>query len=154
MTEAPTDFVQSFYANVLATDLAAISPTDRERMAASIWELAQDRKPGQIKLRLYNPSPVDDGWTVDHTVLEIVNDDMPFAGIYRGFAAPRLYRAYDYPSGYSRVVAMRRATCRTLSQDGAGKAGHDAKSMMHIQFDHCLDPALLKEMKDEMPVVL
>src|SRR6185312_6668594 len=75
---APADFTRLFYDLLMPSDLAPFSAHDRERMAASMWALAQKRKPGILKMRLFNPSPVKDGWTVDHTVLETVNDDMPF----------------------------------------------------------------------------
>src|ERR1700729_3952851 len=75
---APTDFIDAFFDNVLPDDLAAFSTQDKQRIASSIWHLAQQRMPGAVNLRLFNPSPETDGWEVDHTVLEVVNDDMPF----------------------------------------------------------------------------
>ena len=75
---APADFVAAFYAHLLPSDLALFSATDRARIATSIWTLGASRSPGEARLRVFNPSPESDGWTVDHTVVEIVNDDMPF----------------------------------------------------------------------------
>jgi glutamate dehydrogenase len=33
---------------------------------------------GTPKLRVYNPRTEEHGWSSPHTVIEIVNDDMPF----------------------------------------------------------------------------
>src|SRR6185369_6328685 len=33
---------------------------------------------GHAKIRLFNPSAEKNGWSLEHTVIEIVNDDMPF----------------------------------------------------------------------------
>ena len=35
-------------------------------------------KSGAAKLRVYNPQIQKDGWESTHTVIEIVNDNMPF----------------------------------------------------------------------------
>ncbi len=35
-------------------------------------------KSGAPKLRVYNPQIQKDGWESTHTIIEIVNDDMPF----------------------------------------------------------------------------
>ena len=40
--------------------------------------LPERRHPGHAKIRIYNPDPTTDGWSSPHTIVEIVNDDMPF----------------------------------------------------------------------------
>ena len=45
---------------------------------SSLWKFAQNRKPGTAKIRVFNPDRKKDGWSCGHTVVEIVNDDMPF----------------------------------------------------------------------------
>jgi glutamate dehydrogenase len=154
--KAPADFVQAFYANVLATDLSAFSPNDRDRMAASIWALAQNRQPGTFNLRLYNPSPVTDGWTVDHTVLEIVNDDMPF--LVDSITGALLRRGITVHIIIHPVLQMSRNAQGKLQGLATNKDAKNpdqlTESVMHIQFDHCLDPALLKEIETEIRNVL
>ncbi|HZU91396.1 MAG TPA: NAD-glutamate dehydrogenase domain-containing protein, partial [Stellaceae bacterium] len=54
------------------------SPRDLCGAALSLWRFAERRRPGQAKIRVYNPDPVKDGWSSRHTIVEIVNDDMPF----------------------------------------------------------------------------
>jgi len=157
---APADYAQSFYANVLAADLVPFSARDREQMAASIWNLGQERKPGTLKMRLFNPSPVTDGWTVDHTVLEIVNDDMPFLvdsvtgalqrrGLTIHLVIHPVLQVSRNPQGKLLNVIKERT-----SQDKAAIGLALPESFIHIQMDHCLDPALLKEIETEMRMVL
>ena len=38
----------------------------------------QDRPAGSLKLRLFNPSQEVDGWQSPHTVVAMLNNDMPF----------------------------------------------------------------------------
>jgi glutamate dehydrogenase len=71
-------FVRQFYQWVPEEDLADRDPRDLFGAALSQWRLAQRRRRGQTKLRVYNPHPEQDGWLSPFTVVEIVGDDMPF----------------------------------------------------------------------------
>src|SRR4029434_5148912 len=42
------------------------------------WHFARVFAGGAPKLRVYNPRLEEHGWQSTHTVIEIVNDDMPF----------------------------------------------------------------------------
>ncbi len=59
-------------------DVAERSLRDLAGAALSLWRFAGRRRPGQAKIRVYNPEPDIDGWSSPHTIVEIVNDDMPF----------------------------------------------------------------------------
>ncbi|HEY3911415.1 MAG TPA: NAD-glutamate dehydrogenase [Stellaceae bacterium] len=70
--------IGEIYRHVPPTDVARRSPRDLGGAALSLWRLALRRRPGQAKIRVYNPEPVADGWSSPHTIVEMVNDDMPF----------------------------------------------------------------------------
>jgi glutamate dehydrogenase len=70
--------IAEFYEHVPPGDVAERSPADLCGAALSLWRFAQRRRPGQAKIRVHNPDPVADGWSSLHTIVEIVNDDMPF----------------------------------------------------------------------------
>src|SRR5579862_8650806 len=71
-------FLTQFYGHVSPADLAGRAPEDLYGAAVSLWQFAQIRAPGRAQLRLVNPRTADQGWSSRHTVVEIVNDDMPF----------------------------------------------------------------------------
>ncbi|MBL8692012.1 MAG: NAD-glutamate dehydrogenase [Rhodospirillaceae bacterium] len=71
-------FIRLFYRNVPAEDVQAEDPLDLFGAAMALWRFAEARTPGQPKIRAYNPRFEEDGWHSTHTVVEIVNDDMPF----------------------------------------------------------------------------
>ena len=71
-------FLRSFYANVPPDDILTVSPDDLFGAALSLWNFGQQRQPGAAKLRVYNPTPAEHGWRSSHTIIEAVNDDMPF----------------------------------------------------------------------------
>ncbi len=71
-------FLQQFYGNVPPADVLDRRAEDLYGAALSLWQFAQDRTPGHAKLRIINPRLELDGWRAPGTVIEIVNDDMPF----------------------------------------------------------------------------
>lgn len=158
---APANFVSLFYARAMAEDLAGFSSKERERIATSIWHLAQKRKPGAFNLRLFNPSPVTDGWTVDHTVLEIVNGDMPF--LVDSVTGELQRRGLNIHLIIHPVFQVCRSTQgewldlitnKNKANENSTVGLVQAESFMHIQFDHILDPALLAEIEDSVRLVL
>src|SRR5271157_2903117 len=70
--------LREFYEHVPPADVVERSPRDLCGAALSLWRFAERRRPGQAKIRVYNPDPATDGWSSPHTIVEIVNDDMPF----------------------------------------------------------------------------
>ena len=71
-------FVRQFYANVPFADIAQDPPEDLFCAALSLWQFAHKRQPGTAKVRVFNPHQDEHGWRSSHTIVEIVNDDMPF----------------------------------------------------------------------------
>jgi glutamate dehydrogenase len=70
--------IAEFYKHVPPVDVAERSPRNLYGAAVSLWRFAERRRPGQAKIRVHNPDPVADGWSSPHTIVEIINDDMPF----------------------------------------------------------------------------
>jgi glutamate dehydrogenase len=71
-------FARQYYGWVDAADLEDRSPIDAYGAALSHWSFASRREPGEWKIRVYNPHFEEHGWQSTHTVIEMVNDDMPF----------------------------------------------------------------------------
>ena len=70
--------IARFYEHVPPGDVAERPPRDLGGGALAMWRFARRRRPGQAKIRVYNPEPDVDGWSSPHTIVGIVNDDMPF----------------------------------------------------------------------------
>ena len=71
-------FVRSFYANVPPADMMA-TPFERLYGAAlALWQFGWVRPPRTPLLRVFSPQIDRDNWQSNHTVVEVVNDDMPF----------------------------------------------------------------------------
>lgn len=71
-------FVREFYANIPPDDIAGESADNLYGAALALWNFGQKRAPDEAKVRVYNPRAEEQGWASAHTIVEIVNDDMPF----------------------------------------------------------------------------
>ncbi|MDD4615691.1 MAG: NAD-glutamate dehydrogenase [Alphaproteobacteria bacterium] len=136
--QAPKDFIDAFYEHVLPEDLTLFTKEDQARIASSIWNMAIARKPGKPSVRVFNPSPEIHGWTVDHTVIEIVTDDMPFL--------------VDSVTG---VLQKNGITVHMVIHPVLKlREGDRFDSLIHIQIDHCFDAAKLKALENEVRATL
>jgi glutamate dehydrogenase len=72
------EFIKRYYLSVSTEDLAALNLIDLYGALLSHWRFASERKPGEPKVRVYNPQYEQHGWQSTHTVIEIIHDDLPF----------------------------------------------------------------------------
>jgi len=70
-------FLHAYYANVDAEDLASREPAELAGAALSLLMFAHRRRRTAL-VRVFNPTLREHGFTSPHTVIEMVNDDMPF----------------------------------------------------------------------------
>ncbi len=71
-------FTRRYFGQVDPEDLSERQVADLYGAALSHWNFARRRDPGQVRVRVFNPSIAEHGWQSTHTIIEIVNDDMPF----------------------------------------------------------------------------
>jgi glutamate dehydrogenase len=71
-------YLQKYFSAVPYEDMAGRSPKIMGRAAMAHLEFAKVRKPGTPKLRIINPSEKQHGYQSAYTIIEMVNDDMPF----------------------------------------------------------------------------
>src|SRR5690606_42085752 len=68
----------AFYKRMTDGEFPLHSREGLASLAADLLEFARKRKPGTANVRLFNASKRKHGWESPHTVLQVVNDDMPF----------------------------------------------------------------------------
>ncbi len=71
-------FVRQFYANVPPDDILQAPADQLYGGAVAMWQWGQNRLPGKAAVRVYTPRIEEHGWQSPRTVIEIINDDMPF----------------------------------------------------------------------------
>ncbi|MGB5345051.1 MAG: NAD-glutamate dehydrogenase [Woeseia sp.] len=71
-------WLRLYFGNVPIEDLQDRTPAIMANAALSHLEFAMTRKPGEALLRIYNPSKKTHGYDSAYTIVEMVNDNMPF----------------------------------------------------------------------------
>ena len=150
-------FVNQFYDHVPPEDVVPRGADDLYGAALSLWQFAQEREPGKAKLRAFNPRLDAEGWRAGRTVVEIVNDDMPFLVDSVTAALNRLgliVHLVIHP-----ILLVRRDGAGKLSElleAGAGGNGSEAirESAMHVEVSEQSDPARLAEITRTLERVL
>jgi len=71
-------FIRRYYANVPPRDIYGETADNLFGAAFAHWRLGAQRNPGAPSVRVYNPRLDEHGWRCEHTVVEVVTEDMPF----------------------------------------------------------------------------
>ncbi|MBS0519820.1 MAG: NAD-glutamate dehydrogenase [Proteobacteria bacterium] len=151
--EGAAQFARRLYQRVADKDLAAAPVEQRAAAAVSLLAFARRRLPGIAKVRVFNPVLALHGFESRHTIVQIVNDDMPFlvASITNEFNRREIsVHLLAHP-----VMAVRRDLDGDLLEV-ATEAGERARpeSMMHIEIDRQAEPESLDELAAALGRVL
>ncbi|MEM9782305.1 MAG: NAD-glutamate dehydrogenase [Pseudomonadota bacterium] len=69
---------ERFLASAALDEIATVEPEILYGATLALWQFAAKRKDAGPKVRAYNPTMAEYGWASPHSIIEIVNDDMPF----------------------------------------------------------------------------
>ena len=75
--DAFLEFVSSFYKNASPEDLS-LRLDELYAIALSNWKFISDFNEPGSKIRIFNPTLEEHGWTSSHTIIQILTRDMPF----------------------------------------------------------------------------
>ena len=138
-------FLQTYYANVDAEDMATRDPAALAAVALSHLKFARQRR-GRALVRVFNPTLREHGYTSPHTVIEMVNDDMPFLVDSIGLALTRRALTLHFLAHPIFAVARDSAgVLRSVEERGAAGDKHQRlESFQHVEVDRMVDPAILQ----------
>ena len=146
-------FVARYLAQVDPEDLAERRPADLYGAALSHWNFARKREPGKPKLRVFNPTLEEHGWQSTHTIIEIVNDDMPFLVDSVTMEVNR-HGLTLHLIIHPLLLVDRDAegTLRELGTEGTPSARRE--SFIHVEVDRITDPKRLETLAADVTRVL
>ncbi|MDR2872691.1 MAG: NAD-glutamate dehydrogenase [Xanthomonadaceae bacterium] len=122
-------FVATFLRRLEADEYPLHTPGEWLAIAAGMLEFVRKRKTGTIGVRVFNPDPKIDGWESPHTVLQIINDDVPFLVDSVSINLTRLgigVHAMRHP-----VIRFKRDRNGRITEVGEGKP----ESLMLLEID-------------------
>ncbi|MGA3539771.1 NAD-glutamate dehydrogenase [Micromonosporaceae bacterium DT194] len=134
-------------------DLVGLTPEQMITAAREHKELAEQRVPGELKLRIHEPGPEQ-----QHSVIEIVTDDMPF--LVDSVTALLTSRHLDVHLLAHPLVVVRREPLGRLTEVAANVEPDDAidgdivESWMHVEIDPVRGEGARDELRRELQRVL
>jgi len=132
--ETAERFLRQFYANVPPDDILNEKPDNLYGAALALWNHGQSRALGACKVRVHNPKSEEQGWKSSHTIVEIINDDMPFLVDSVTAALGELgLEVYLIIHPIVRLVRDAGGKLTSLCQPGEAREGAVDESFMHIQ---------------------
>ncbi|OGA00916.1 MAG: hypothetical protein A3H35_12780 [Betaproteobacteria bacterium RIFCSPLOWO2_02_FULL_62_17] len=140
-------FVREYFRQVDPEDLAERLPEDLYGVALSHWGFARRRPPGTAKLRVVNPTIEEHGWQSTHTVVQIINDDMPFLVDSVAMAVNRCgltLHLIIHP-----IVTTKRDSSGHLIELVADDEG-ERESFMHVEADRITEATQLERLGAEI----
>ena len=122
-------FARAFYMRMSGDEYAQHGADGWAALAGDMLEFARVRKPGSANIRLFNANRKEHGWESPHTVLQVVNDDMPFLvdSVTMALAEQGIgVHVLGHP-----VVALKRDKAGKLAAIGEGAP----ESFLHLEID-------------------
>ena len=149
------EFVEQYYRNTALDDLKGREPEDLAGAALAHLRLALRREPGAPRIRVCNPVTGTDGWSSDHTIVQIVNDDMPFLVDSTGIVMTRHGR-YIHLTVHPvlRVVRDDGGLLTAVLPTNASAPDSRLESFMHLEIDRETTPEAIEALEADLLGVL
>ncbi len=136
-------FLQTYYAHVEDTDLAQRDPSELAAIALSHLMFGLRRRRTAL-VRVFNPSLREHGYLSPHTVIEVVNDDMPF--LVDSVSLALTERALTLHFIAHPIIAVARDAAgllRSVAKRDPQDKKQKLESFQHLEVDRIVDPQAL-----------
>ena len=133
-------FAREYFRQLDADDLAEAPYEDLCGALLSLWQFGATRAAGRPKVRVLSPTVAENGWASRHSVIEIVNDDMPF--LVDSTTAEINRQSLTLHMIVHPLFDVERAADGSLVSVGPRSEERAAahESWMHIEVDRLVDP--------------
>src|SRR5437764_7226949 len=153
--DSAEQFVRRYFALVAPEDIIYSNFDTLLGGALSLWEFGAQRHPGLAKVRIYNPTLEEHGWTLEHTVIEIINDDMPF--LVDSVSAEVNRRERNIHLLLHPVVRVRRdheGNRIEVTETHAAPSDAIVESTMHVEIDQETDAGEIELLRSSLERIL
>jgi glutamate dehydrogenase len=145
------EFLRHYYSAVAVEDLVARTPADLYAAAASQFEFARKRNSGKPSIRIFNPTSSKHGYTSTHTVIELVNDDMPFLVDSASMAINRAgFSIHLTVHPIFKVMRDDKGALQKIVPPHENLVEGRQESFIRIEIDRETDKAFLKELEQSL----
>jgi glutamate dehydrogenase len=149
-------FAKQYCSGLDREDLIARDVPSWAALAVNHLKFAQAFQHGAPKLRIFNPVAAEHGFASTSTIVEFVNDDMPF--LVDSIMMELLRQGVDTRLVLHPLFAVTRdqhGELVSMSDAAQGiKAGTSSESWIHVEIERMTDPARIKALGDGLQAVL
>jgi glutamate dehydrogenase len=139
-------FARALFARIPAEELSEKPSTSWAGMAISMIKFWRERAGRALKVRVYNPNLEEHGWESTRTVVEVINDDMPFLVDSTSIAIQNC-KLLTHLVIHPVLHAKRDAGGHLLSFEAASPNAHN-ESIMHFQLDRVTEVEGLEQLRN------
>ncbi len=149
-------FAQRYYASAPLEDLYARSIEDLFGALLSHWNFIYHRKPGESKVKVFNPTLDENGWQSKHTIIEISHDDIPFMvdSIRMVLNRSDILIHLAIHCGGLKVVRDAENNITKILPIGTQDPHASSEAPIYFEIDRQSDPALMAELCSTIEQVL
>jgi glutamate dehydrogenase len=149
-------YAPRYYASSSLADLGERSLDDLCGAFLSHWNFIYNRKPGESKVRIFNPSIEKDGWESTHTIIEISHDDIPFLVDSARMEINRNHLQIHFIIHFGGLKVVRNAEFAIIDIIPANKADQRATSEapIYIEIDRQTDSAEMEALCENIQRIL
>ncbi|MBT6036865.1 MAG: NAD-glutamate dehydrogenase [Kordiimonadaceae bacterium] len=141
------EFVNDFYKNASPEDLS-LRLDELYAIALSNWKFISDFTQSKSKIRIFNPTLEEHGWTSSHTIIQILSRDMPF--LIDSITSNLLEDGNMLHMLMHPVLVHNRDKNGKIVSKGGEKV---TESVMHIEITAMSDQAEINELSDRLKLV-
>lgn len=152
-----TKLLQQLYDTVALDDLKSHTIEDLCGSAIMFWNFVHERKPEQVKIRIYNPDYEKHGWQSTHTIIEIIQEDMPFLVDSIRMEINRLNFTIHWMMHMGGMRICRNDKHQITNILAKGKATKETvieEAPLYIEIDRQTDPEVLKKLEVNLTRIL
>jgi glutamate dehydrogenase len=145
-------FLQAYLANVDEKDLVDRDPAELAGAALSLLKFSLQRRRTAL-VRVFNPTLREHGFVSPHTLIDVVNDDMPF--LVDSISVALTERALTLHFLAHPIFAVTRdkaGVLQDIRKRGEPRNGvkQRLESFQHLEVDRIVDPAALKALAEQI----
>ena len=151
------EFARQFFSTVALDDLREWTVDDLSGCAVDFWSMIEKRAPGEVKIRIFNPTREQEGWQTTHTVVQVICDDMPFLVDSLRIVINRMELALHLVIHMGGICLTRGAShdvTAVLPRKGAVHEPFLTEAPLFLEIDRQTDPVVLAELYRQFALVL
>lgn len=149
-------FAQRYYGSSSLIDLAERTIDDLAGALWSHWNFIYQRKPGEAKVKVFNPTAEKDGWQSSHTIIEVSHDDIPFLVDSMRMEVNRSGIQIHFAIHFGGTKVKRDVENRIVDILPVGAIEPDARSEAPIYFeiDRQVDHTVMESLRENIQRIL